>query len=438
MIETEDKNYYRWIVVGVSFATLALSYTVMYSFSIFFVALLKEFNWSRSLTAGAFSVFWIIHGLIGPIVGRLVDRFGSRRIFLLGSLFLGGGLASCSLIASSWQLYLFFSIISAIGVAATGWVPNTTAIQNWFEEKRGLAMGIISSGVGIGIFICIPSVQHLIVGFGWRITYLIMAICIPLSISLMAILFLKNRAPRALSDPGKEKRVVAARRVLLVINEEWASRPWTLRQAMLTRQFLILSICFLFSGSITQSILTHHVAFFVDEGLGPLFASYIVGLTGIVSIVGKILWGTLSDRIGREITYTLVTACSICGMLSLIAFTVLSSSYFPYLYALFFGLGYAGLATLPPLIIADFFEGKAYGEIFGTLFILNGAGGALGAWIAGFVHDHQQTYVPFFIMMIACALIACAVLWVAAPRRIRSVPGKGRHYHNRTVPVAGQ
>jgi MFS family permease len=210
----------------------------------------------------------------------------------------------------------------------------------------------------------------------------------------------------------------------LIVNLEWVSRSWTLRKAIFTKSFWVLSVSFFFSSLINQSILAHHVAFFVDEGLDTLFASYIVGMIGIVSIGGKIFWGTLSDRIGREITFTLVIACSICGILLLITFPIFSSPYIPYFYALFFGMGYAGTAVLPPLITADFFEGRAYGSIFGTIFILNSVGGAFGAWLGGFLHDHVGNYIPFFIIVIACALLACFNIWIAAPRKIRIVPGK--------------
>jgi len=419
-MENEKRLPLRWIIVGVSFTTLALTYTVMYSFSVFFVALLKEFGWSRSVTAGAFSLFWILHGIIGPFVGNLVDRWSARWVFLIGSLLLGAGLALCSCIDSWWQLYLFFSVISAVGVGSTGWVPNSTVILNWFEKKRGLAMGIISAGVGMGIFACVPAAQHLINAVGWRVTYRLMAFIIPLSIMAMAILFLKKRPRPIPSNEAQQETLHTTMQGSSGANEGWGLLSWTLRQAIQTRQFRILSLCFFFTSFINQSVMTHHVAFFVDQGLQALFASYIAGLVGMVSIVGKIFWGTLSDRIGREVTFTLVIVCTICAMVLLIIFTRLSCLKIPYLYALFFGLGYAGLAVLSPLIAADFFAGAAYGSIYGTLYLLNGLGGAFGAWFAGFLYDHVQSYVPLFVTVIACALLACVTLWMAAPRKIRS------------------
>jgi MFS family permease len=415
---------FKWIVVGVSFTTLALTSTVLHSFSVFFVALLREFGWSRSTTAGALSLFLFLYGVIGPYAGSTVDRFGPRRVFVLGSLFLGTGVALCSLMSSWWHFYLFFGVIAAIGAGSTGWVTNSTVIQNWFREKRGLAIGLLSSGIGIGMSVCIPLIQHLINGIGWRMAYRVMAFFIPLTIIVMTVVFLRRSLPTTGSALAQQETSPSVTEDPLVVDHEWASRSWTLRQAMLTKQFRTLSVAFFFSTLINQSVLAHHVAFFVDEGLAPLFASYIVGVLGVVSIGAKIFWGVLSDRIGREITYTIVIACFICGVLSLITFRISSFSSLPYFYAVFFGMGYAGTAVLPPLITADFFGGRAYGSIFGTIFILNSVGAAFGAWFGGFLHDQVGNYLPFFIIVIACALLACFSVWIAAPRKIRRVPGK--------------
>jgi MFS family permease len=419
--------HYGWTIVGFSFVSLALVYGVWYSFSVFFVVLLKEFGWSRSVGGGAFSLFIIISSMIGPIVGGMVDRFGPKTVVLLGSLFLGLGLALCSSIQTWWEFYIFFSVITAVGLGASGWVPNITIIQDWFKEKRGLPTGIISSGIGIGILVCVPSIQYLIIRVGWRMAYRIMAIFIPLFVILMAIAFLK-RPPKAI--PSSYIEVEISRTAIkdpLVVNEEWVSQPWTVQRAITTRPFWLLSLALFLGNVITHSIFTHQVAFFVDRGLEPLFASYIVGIVGIVSLGSKILWGVLSDRIGREVTYSIGIICCILAMILLIIIHFYPSSNLPYFFASFFGMGYAVTAALPPLITADFFEGQAYGSIFGSLMVFVGIGGAFGAWFAGFLYDQVGNYLPVFIILIACSLFSCLSIWWAAPRRIRLVPGKKTH-----------
>jgi len=243
----------------------------------------------------------------------------------------------------------------------------------------------------------------------------------------MAICFVKRPPlPPPSKSPEAERQLFCpVVKDLPVIDEKWASGSWTVRQAMSTKPFLHLTLT-LFSGTFaTQAILTHQVAFFIDQGLDNLFASYIVGMIGLVSIGTKIFWGVLSDKIGREITYTLGILCGVFGMVLLVLFQFLSSSsWLSYSYAFLFGAGYAVTTTLPPIIAADFFEGRSFGSVFGAMMIFNGIGGALGTWLAGFVYDHTNTYLFVFLLMIGCYLFACLNVWWAAPRRGRIAPGK--------------
>ena len=324
----ETRFNYGWVIVGGSFAMLALSGGVWYSFSVFFVAVLNEFGWSRSLGAGAFSLFLIVQSFGVFVVGNMIDRFGPNKVVLLGSLLLGTGLALCSTIDAWWEFYLYFGVISALGVAGTGWVPNTTMVQQWFKEKRGLAIGIVCAGVGVGIFVCVPAAQYLINRVGWRMTYRTLAIILPVVIAAMAVFLIRRPPQPLLSEPcGRDQPVrcfVPSESPAL--NEEPTYHSWTLKQAVKTRSFQLLTLS-IFSGTFaTQAILTHQVAFFTDQGLGNLFASYVVGMVGLVSIGAKIFWGILSDKIGREKTYTLGIICGVCGMALLILFHILPSS----------------------------------------------------------------------------------------------------------------
>ena len=424
----KDKSPFQfgWIIVGVSFITLALVYGVWYAFSVFFVALLKEFGWSRSVGAGAFSICVIMSSIISPLVGGMVYSIGPKKVIIAGSLILGAGLALCSVMQTWWQFYLFFSFMAGAGIGAAGWVPNVMIIQDWFKEKRGLATGIISSGIGIGILVCVPSVQYLIIEWGWRMAYQALALFIPLIIISMAVAFLKRPPPATESYPVEIGISRTFDKDPLVVDEEWVSRSWSVGQAIRTRQFWLLGVSFFMGNLITQSVFTHQVAFFVDQGMEALFASYVVGLIGIMSLGGKIIWGALSDRIGREITYTMGIACSMLSMILLILFIVFPLSAMMYFFSLFFALGYAVAATHPPLITADIFGGRSFGSMFGCFMIFIGAGGAFGAWFTGLIFDLTGGYVPAFVVLILCALFACLGVWWAAPGKIRMVPGKAK------------
>lgn len=285
-------------------------------------------------------------------------------------------------------------------------------------------MGILSSGIGFGIFVCVPSIQHLINRVGWRVTYRILAVFIPLLTFFMTIAFLR-KFPET-GEPGHSKREdnYTVLKDSLIVDEQWATRQWTICEAANTKQFWLLQFSLFLSNFTIHAVLTHQVAFFIDQGLSALFASYIAGMIGVVSIVGKIMWGGLSDKIGREVTYLVGTVCSVCGIILVIAFTILPYTYIPYFYAMLFGLGYAAMTALFPLIAADFFEGPGYGSIFGALSMSTSVGGACGVWFMGFLYDQERSYVPAFIILIACTLCALVSIWIAAPRKVRRVPGK--------------
>ncbi len=143
-------------------------------------------------------------------------------------------------------------------------------------------MGILSSGVGVGIFVYIPAIQYLINRMGWRMAYRVMAFLIPSVVIILTVMFLKKPSRITSPTPKEQETHHPMMRDPLLVDLNWASRSWSLRQAVLTKQFWTLGICFFFGSLLGNSILTHHVAFFVDKGLESLFVSYIVGMIGIV------------------------------------------------------------------------------------------------------------------------------------------------------------
>jgi MFS family permease len=255
-------------------------------------------------------------------------------------------------------------------------------------------------------------------------TFRILGIVLPVFVILMVIVFIRKIPGRTLAEEGKREVPHTVTRESRVLNEEWAFRRWTIREAAGTNQFWLFVLSLFFTNFMLHSVFAHQVAFFVDQGESALHASYIAGLIGMVSIAGKIVWGGISDRIGREATHLIGTACSVCGIGLLILFTIYPNAALPYFFALFFGMGYAAITTLSPLIAADFFEGETYGRILGVLFLSITLGGACGVGLTGFLFDLAKSYVPAFFLLIACTLSSFVSIWLAAPRKIRSVPGR--------------
>jgi len=141
-----------YLALGVTVVTLALAYGVWYAYSVFLVALLREFGWSRSVLAGAFSIFTLVSGGAGPVLGALADRFGPRRLILIGGVLLAGSLWADSLVTRAWHLYLSFGLLTAVGVATAGWTPAVVMVQRQWKARLGLALGIAGSPESVSVF----------------------------------------------------------------------------------------------------------------------------------------------------------------------------------------------------------------------------------------------------------------------------------------------
>ena len=402
-----------WRVVVATFVTLGLAYGFWYAYSVFLVAFLREFGWSRSVVAGAFSVLVVMHGVSGPALGWLVERFGPRPVIASGGLVLAGSLMGAAHINAVWQLYLVIGVLAALGVSAAGWVPSVVLIRAWFPSRVGTALGVASAGIGVGIFALVPFTQVLIDSIGWRWALRVLAIMVAIWIVPATLLFVRNAGPRA-AAPASTAAAAAP-----------PGRHWTVRTVVRSWKFWTTGVLFFAGSAATQMLLVHQVAYLVDHGASALVGATLVGVVGIASIVGKTGWGTLSDRVGREPTYTLAF---ICVALSVV-FLALAGAYprtpLPYVYAVLIGIGYAVTAPLTPAIASDLFGGPRFPRIFGLLHFMNSLGGAAGAWIAGWIFDVTGSYAFALPIAAGMALLAPALLWVVAPRRSNPPPRPG-------------
>lgn len=398
--------------MGVTCVTLALVYGVWYSYSVFLVALLREFGWSRSLLAGAFSVFALVHGGLSPVLGWIGDRLGPRRLVIAGGLILGAALVGDGMISRPWHLYLTFGVLTATGVATAGWVPAVVLVQGWFPQRRGLALGIAGSGIGMGIFLVVPLCQLLIDGVGWRGTFrtvggLLALWVVPATLAVV-------RDPPASSftlapSAGPRRETASLHPAPPPADPGEATLPAALR----SWPFWLFAGTHFLGSFCTQMLLVHQVAYLVDHAIPALVAASVASTVGISSIVGKTGGGWLSDRLGREMVYTLGMMClvSSVGALGLIALA--PAVPLAYLYSVLIGLGYPVTASLMPAVVGDRFRGRHFGSIFGVLQLFNALGGASGPWVAGRLFDVTGSYRLAFIASVGAAVAATGALWMA-------------------------
>ena len=393
-----------WVVVGAVWLTLAIASGLYFSFPVFFVALLEEFGWSRGATAAAFSISSVMQGVLSPVVGMLVDRLGPRRIMLGGAVVLGVACVLASRIGALWSLYAVIGVLAATGLCAVSWVPSGTLIARWFAERRGSMLGLAFSGMGAGVLVMGPLSQWLITAYGWRAAYVVLGVA-TLAVLLPLIWFGVRDAPVAAAPKRgeAEPRPTPARR--------------DIGDALRTTAFWALFFAYLCTPLAVFSVVTHSVAFAVDHGFARLFVAGIFGLTGLLSVAGRILFGVAADRIGRAPAATISYGCTALGTLCLLGLELWPHAAALYAYALFFGLGFGARGPIITAMASQIFPGRRFGVIYGILSVGNGIGGGVAPWFGGFVHDVTGSYRIAFVIAVGFCAIGSACFWLARPPR---------------------
>lgn len=400
----------RYITLGAIALTLGLTYGVWYSYSVFLVALLKEFGWSRSVLAGAFSVFTLVHGFANPLIGLLCDRIGPRRIVIFGGATLGLALYANGFVDSPGQLFLGFGLATALAVACCGWVPAVVLVQRQFMDKLGFSLGIVSSGIGLGMLLVVPFCQLLIESLGWRAAWQIYgAICAGWIVPV-AWFLLRDEAQSVVAPPAHEAN-----------GRDAVVKDMTLGAALHTQPFWLMLAAFFFGNVCSQTLHVHQVAFLVDHGMAAMAAASVVGVVGVASVFGKAGGGWLADRYEREIVYVTCIAILIGAVGALALVGAEPSRWGAYGYAVLLGVGYSATAALTPVMVSDRFRGSHFGVILGLGLVGSALGSAFGPWMAGSLFDATGSYAIPFVIAATCGAFAGASAWRARTLRLRSL-----------------
>jgi MFS family permease len=418
--------YYGWIIVAIGFLSMGVWLAMRATFSVFLVALLDEFHWSRAAAAGVQSVSFIVYTFSAPLAGALIDRFGPRRIILPGIVILCAGLLLSSYVQNLTQLYIFYGVIVAFGVTFVSIIAFSAILSHWFEKKRGLASGVAVSGVGVGTFVLVPLTQYLIGAMGWRSAFMVLAGLVFVLLFPISALFLRHKpAELGLKPDGSAAAAGRKKKRMEVVDPTWAGTDWTLARAARQGRFWnLLIFCFL-SIIPVYVLLIHGMKLLVDRGFDKMGAAFLIALLGITSSAFRIFWGWLSDRKGREITFTLGALSMALGAFCLLVVDAGGPLKIAYLCVLLFGCGWGVTAPTYMSVSADLFQGRSFGLIYGVTEAIIGLGCALGPWLGGYTFDKTGSYQTILWVSIAAALASCPFAWLAAPRKVRTFPAHG-------------
>jgi len=394
----------RYGLVALAFLHIGVGRGLHGTFGVFFVAMLDAFGWSRATTAGAISLAIIFEGACLPWAGSLIDRIGGRKTLMLGGLVLAVGLSFASTISSLWQFYFWIGIVAAAGIALIGMVPHVAILTREFPQRRGTALGIAWAGGGVGIVLLVPVTQLMIDKWDWSMAYLGLA-AITFLLVIPPVQFFLPRTPKSVPSESADAKAPP---------QEKVKTDWTVKRALTNSAFWLLFIARTLASLGNQVIVTHQIAHAVDVGYAKVFAASIFGLMGVISIGGRILFGYLADVMNRQMVFTWVQVISAVGIFALLAMHDASSPWLLYLYAVCYGLGQGSRALVLSAISADIFHGKHFGAIFGYFTFSIGLGGAIGAWLGGFLFDVNHSYaVPFWISL-ACLIVSVFIVWASA------------------------
>jgi len=417
--------FYGWVLVAVAFVTMAVGVNARTAFSLLFPAILDEFGWDRGVTAGAFSFGFLVSALVTPFVGWLMDLRGPRLVIELGVVAMGVGLLFAGLIREPWQLYLTLGALVGGGVNCLAYTGQSLYLTNWFVRRRGLALSIAFSGVGIGSITILPWQGWMIETGGWRSACLWFGILVLALLGPLNLLLKRRPEDLGLTPDGKSSGGGAATdRAANIVDHAWAAVDWTLARALRTRRFWWIAagyFCGLYSWYAVQ---VHQTKYLIDIGFAPSEAAWALGAVSLVAIPGQIAFGHLSDRIGREWVWMIGNLGFVicCAALVLLRHSPTA----PLLFIMVLAQGTLGysLTSVMGAIPAEIFEGRHFGCIFGSVMVAAIIGGAAGPWVTGVLYDATRSYAIAFWIAAGCSTVSIAAIWLAAPGKVRAVAGR--------------
>ena len=409
--------FYGWKLVGVATALLTLMALVVFQgMGTLMVGLERQFNWSRFAMSGAFALARAEGAILGPLEGFIIDRFGARRMILIGYVTMGVGYVLMSQIDTLWQFYATFMIIT-LGSGLGGWLAIISVVNNWFIRKRSLAIATAMSGIQFGAFL-VPVLAIGIESHGFRVTSL------GVGLFLLAIVVPVTRAIRntpeeyGLRPDGEPPPSEATAPEAGGTRPEDEEQEFTAREALKTPVFWLLSLTQLTSSVSITTLALHLSPRLTDMGMPLTAAGTITTLYAAIALPTQFASGYAGTRLPKP---QLIAFFYLLQAVAMALIAVATTVPVVILFAVLFGMGFGGRIPLTTAIRGDYFGRKAFATIMGmSQFASNIA--MMGAPLfAGYWFDTRGSYFfPFITFAVLSLIGSVLMLFVRKPKAVRT------------------
>ncbi len=382
--------YGWWVLLACAIIQFYLGGTFFQGFSALFNPIQEEFGWTYAAISLAYTFRGFESGIMAPVVGVLVDRFGPKRLLLIGVVVTAVGFWLFSHVQALWSFYLIF-VLMALGLSFASGVVTMSAVASWFDKRRGLAMGILTSGFGASGMM-MPAVVQLVDGVGWRQAVVFFAIGAA-GIGIPLSFVVKDRAQGTAPSRGHGPAEPAATK----------PQGMTVKQVLATRDFWLLSLAILFGGVAGSAVILHQIPYMNSVGISRQTAGFLAIIFSLSNVGGRLLFGWLGDILEKRRSFAICTIIKAGGVFAF-ALSTTAGQFIPSMIAL--GIGFGGLIPLRPALQVDFFGMKAFATVQGLLMAFITVGGIVAPLFAGWMFDVNHSYRLAFIALGVVTLAA--------------------------------
>jgi len=393
-----------WLILAALTICMMAASGLRAVFGVYIKPMEAEFGWTRGALSGAAAVSLLLLGAAGPLVGRLADTWGPRRVIVTSILVLAAGTIGSSLVRTLGDVYITAGVLMALGAGGMGLSTGSAVIARWFEARRGFAIGLAAGGMSAGQLVIIPLAAALTVWFGWRTSFLWLGVGLILLVLPVGFALIRNDPEnRGVRPYGATGPVQSAAQAAAA---QTAGRVPVTEAARSPQFWLLMSTFFVCGYTSSGMVLTHFMPHALEHNFTQFQASAALGVMGAMNIVGTIGSGWLCDRFGRRgplATYYFVRGLSLLFLLYVWDVPSL------HVWAALFGLNY--ISTVPPTttLTANIFGRYSVGELSGWIFFSHQVGAAIAAALAGWIFEWTGSYTSAFVSAAVLALVAAGL-----------------------------